>query len=275
MILSKKNILLLGLFFLFPRAAFALDIPVVPDGYVTDHAHLLSPTAKQKLEQILSGFEAQSTNQIVVATFPSLEGEAVEDFSIRLAEQWKVGEKGKDNGVIFLIFKEDRQMRIEVGYGLESVLPDALAGQILDQEVRPYFQKLDYEAGIFAGVGAILRATQGEYSSAGPSTDTVAFEAEGRTMGKLLLGIIAIFFVIDYLRYRGYLYSRRLYKDRYAFWEWWFRFALLLFVLNLLFRILYYSMLASRGGYYGGRSGYGGFSSGGGSFGGGGASGRW
>lgn len=101
----------------------------------------------------------------MVGTFPSLEGNSLEEFSMRLAETWKVGQKGKDNGVILLIFKNDRKIRIEVGYGLEGVLPDATCGQIISQVIAPHFRKKDYQAGIFSGVDAIIRATQGEFQS--------------------------------------------------------------------------------------------------------------
>src|SRR3989338_2699027 len=99
---------------------FALEIPERPAGYVTDEAGLLSPPVRQRLEYRLADYERKTTNQVVVAAFPSLEGESLEDFSIRLAEKWKIGQAGRDNGAIFLIFKADRKMRIEVGYGLEG-----------------------------------------------------------------------------------------------------------------------------------------------------------
>ena len=280
----KDLALFVLLFTAFSSSLYALDIPKRPSTYVTDQAGLLSPDARARLEQVLSAYERQTTNQVVVLTLPSLEGEALEDFSIRLAEAWKVGQQDRDNGVIFLIAQAEREIRIEVGYGLEGVLPDALAGQIIYQEVAPYFRAGKFEEGISRGVLAILRATQGEYQSRivgdlrqGELTpqELEALQAQGKAVGIFVLAVIAILFVIDFFRYQRYLYDRRLYLDRYGFWEWWFRFALLLFLLSFIFRILFYTLLFSRGGYYGSRSGFGGFSGGGGSFGGGGASGRW
>src|SRR4029434_7530579 len=98
-----------------------------------------------------------------VAIFPSLEGESLEDFSIRLATAWKVGRKGKDNGVLLLIFKDDRAIRIEAGYGLEGALPDAVSKSIIETKIIPEFRRGDFHAGIFSGVDAIMAATKGEY----------------------------------------------------------------------------------------------------------------
>jgi len=279
---------LLSFFFLIcftaPSLTLALDVPEKPAGHVNDHAGLLSDQTRLKLEKTLRVYETKTSNQIVIATFPSLEGDSLEDFSIRLAENWKVGQKGRDNGIIFLIFKEDRKMRIEVGYGLEGTLPDAVAGQIIQQVVAPSFIEGDYERGILLGIQAILKATAGEYAQqeAQPygsreltQAEIEALERQGRAVGLFLLILVGIFFVIDFFRYRGYVQSHRVYNDRYSFWEWWVRFAILLFVLGVLFRVLFYAMLFSRGGYHGSRSGFGGFSGGGGGFGGGGASGSW
>lgn len=264
----------------------ALDVPERPRGYVTDKAGVLSTGARLKLEALLGSYEAETTNQVVVAIFDSLEGGSIEDFSIRLAEKWKAGQKGRGNGVIFLSFIEDRKMRIEVGYGLEGALPDALAGQIVQTRVAPLFKKGDYEAGILFGVAAIIGATKGEYDGTGSHPVTAGpreltpqeqemLRRQGEALAKLIFFAALVLFVIDFFRYRSYVGQHELYKGRYTFWEWWFRFAILLFVLSMLFRILFYVMLFSRGGYYGGRGGSGGFRGGGGGFGGGGASGSW
>jgi uncharacterized protein len=141
----------------------ALEVPKRADGYVTDRAGLLSSSARSGLETTLRAFEEKTSNQVAIATFPSLEGDSLEDFSMRLAEAWKAGQKNRDNGVLFLIFKNDRKIRIEVGYGLEGVLTDALSGEIIRGVVAPYFRTGDYEGGIVAGTDAILKATQGEF----------------------------------------------------------------------------------------------------------------
>ncbi|MBI4394824.1 MAG: TPM domain-containing protein [Candidatus Omnitrophica bacterium] len=147
----------------FVISALALEVPSRPDGYVTDHAQMLSPQMRAHLEAKLKTFEEETSNQVVVATFPSLEGDSLEGFSIRLAEAWKVGQKGKDNGVILLVFKMDRAVRIEVGYGLEGVLPDAISKQIIENEIVPRFREGKFDEGIYKAVEAIIAQTKGEY----------------------------------------------------------------------------------------------------------------
>lgn len=145
----------------------AFAVPPAPQGLVFDSAHLLSDRERNDLESQLRAFEAETSNQIVVATFPSLEDEALEDLTIRIAEAWKPGQKERNNGAILFIFKAERKLRIEVGYGLEGVLPDALAKRIISQEIAPAFKRGDYEGGIKTGVQAMMAATQGEYAGAG------------------------------------------------------------------------------------------------------------
>jgi uncharacterized protein len=271
------------LFFLTPSLR-ALDVPKRTRTFVTDQAGILSPQARAKLERALENYELKTSNQILVVTFPSLEEESLEDFSIRLAEAWKPGQKGRGNGVIFLIFQKERKMRIEVGYGLEGAIPDALGIQIISQVVQPRFKAGQFDEGIVSGTTAILRAAQGEFQGTGRGQpvrreltpeEMAALQARGRAVGGFVFILVLIFFIVDFFRYRNYVGDHKAYRGRYSFWEWWFRFAVLFFVLNILFRVLFYSMLFSRGGYYGGRSGFGGFSGGGGGFGGGGASGGW
>jgi len=118
------------------------------------------------LNKKLADFEEQTTNQIAVLIIPTLEGDNLEDYSIRLADKWKVGQKGKDNGVILLIVKGDRKIRIEVGYGLEGVLPDGLAGQIIRENIAPHFLRGNFYSGIEEGVSKIIAAIKGEYRPA-------------------------------------------------------------------------------------------------------------
>ena len=141
----------------------ALPIPPPPDRRVSDFAGALSPADRERLEARLVARERTSRNQVVVAIFRSLEGESLEDYSVRLAEKWKVGQKGLDNGVIFLIFLQDRKMRIEVGYGLEGTLTDAISSSILSQVVAPLFREGKVAEGIAAGLDAIDAAIKGEY----------------------------------------------------------------------------------------------------------------
>ena len=168
--------------------ALALEVPRPPSTRVVDQTATLSKSQLDNLEQILAEFEQKTTTQIVVLLMRSLEGDNLEDFSIRLAESWKPGQKGKDNGVILLVVKNDRKMRIEVGYGLEGALPDVLAGSIIQNEIAPSFRKGDFNGGILAGVRAIMAATQGEYKA--PKTAKRKGKGGGGLSTFLLLLII-------------------------------------------------------------------------------------
>jgi uncharacterized protein len=150
-------------------AQAALPIPKAPGGRVNDYAGVLSPEDRARLEDKLRAREQGSSNQVVVAIFRSLQGESLEDYSIRLAQAWRIGQKGLDNGVIFLVFTEDRKMRLEVGYGLESKLTDAISGQILRQTVAPRFREGKVADGIAAGLDAIDQAIAGTYKGAAPA----------------------------------------------------------------------------------------------------------
>ena len=126
-----------------------------------DRASALRPDTRAKLESMLVAFEAKTGHQIVVHVTPSLEGLPIEDYSMRFAEAWRVGQKGLDNGVILTIAPKERELRIEVGYGLEGVLPDAIAARIRDQ-MFDEFRAGRFDEGVVAGVGAIMAVTQGE-----------------------------------------------------------------------------------------------------------------
>ncbi len=153
-------------FLIFVGHALALDVPKL-QGYVNDYANMISPQAKGELENELKNFEQTDSTQIVILTVPSLEGEVIEDFDIKVAEAWKIGQKGKDNGVIFVVSKQDRKMRIEVGRGLEGKLTDLMAGRIIDLVVKPRFKRGDYDGGFIAGVSALIDTTRGEFKADG------------------------------------------------------------------------------------------------------------
>jgi len=171
-----------------PTPARALEVPQY-QGYVTDLAGMISPAERQRLEQTLLAFEQSDSTQIAVLTIPSLEGDPVEDFSIRTVEAWKIGQKGKDNGVLLLVSKGDRKIRIEVGRGLEGVLTDLLAGRIVDQVISPYFKAGQLDQGFAAGVSAIISATRGEFKGTGSSS-------RGTRSGQSSLLPYLIFFAI-------------------------------------------------------------------------------
>ncbi|MEW6610885.1 MAG: YgcG family protein [Patescibacteria group bacterium] len=133
-----------------------------PQSFVTDAAQLLTSEEKQTLEATLSDFKQQTGDEIAVVTIPSLEGEPIEDYAVKLFEQWGIGQKEKDNGLLILVAKEDRAVRIEVGYGLEPVINDAKAGRIIRDIMAPAFQKEQYGAGLQSAVEAILGELKGE-----------------------------------------------------------------------------------------------------------------
>src|ERR687891_2064332 len=143
------------------RNGLALEIPALR-GRVNDYAGMVPPDKAQQLEDRLARFETETGHQVAVLTIPSLEGEPIEDFSIRVAESWKIGQKGFDNGAILLIAQKDRKLRIEVGYGLEGVLPDAIANRIISEIIVPRFRGNDFPGGIEAGINDLLNVTKGE-----------------------------------------------------------------------------------------------------------------
>jgi uncharacterized protein len=150
-------------------AGSALAAPSIPAarGYVNDTAGLLSPETKGQVENFLADFRRSDSTQIAVLTIPSLEGEDLEGYSVRVAQAWGIGQKGKDNGALLLVAKEERAVRIEVGYGLEDRLTDLLAGRIVDQEIVPRFKQGDFDGGVKAGVQAMTDAVRGAYKGDG------------------------------------------------------------------------------------------------------------
>jgi uncharacterized protein len=149
-----------------PLQAIALDVPPLR-GHVNDYAGMLSPESSQALEATLTDFERSDSTQIVILTIPSLEGENLEEYSIKVAEAWRIGQKKIDNGVILLIAKQERKIRIEVGRGLEGKLTDLVSGRIIRDEITPRFKTGDFDDGIKTGVSAIMAVVKGEYQ-AGP-----------------------------------------------------------------------------------------------------------
>ena len=147
-----------------PLQAIALDVPPLR-GHVNDYAAMLSPESMQELEATLTDFERSDSTQIVVLTIPTLGGETLEDYSIKVAEAWRIGQKKIDNGVILLIAKQERKIRIEVGRGLEGKLTDLVSGRIIRDEIAPRFKAGDIDSGIKAGVAAIMAVVKGEYKA--------------------------------------------------------------------------------------------------------------
>jgi uncharacterized protein len=146
-------------------AAPAYDVPAKPAARVNDYAGVLDLTAERELEAKLAAFEQDSSTQIVVALIPSLDGDAIEDVAVRTLEKWGLGQKGRNNGVLLLIAMKDRRARIEVGYGLEDRLTDALSRRIIEDRLVPAFRSEDYAGGVSATVDGIIEATRGAYTA--------------------------------------------------------------------------------------------------------------
>ena len=246
--LSAVFSVLLGIF--LPLSLGALTIPDRPTGRVQDEARLLTADQRSSLESKLQNFEQETTNQIVVFIYPSLEGESLEDFSIHLAEKWKIGQKGRDNGIILLIFPQDHLVRFEVGYGLESVVPDAYTSRITEEKIKPNFRQGNFNLGINEAVDALMAATRGVYEPAS--------RGKSRNAGSRFNLLFVIFFplflllsLVQSLLHYGWrkTFSSTGTSGRYMGGGW-----------------------GGGGGSWGGGGGFGG---GGGSFGGGGSSGSW
>ncbi len=145
----------------FPAAAsLAVEVPPL-EARVNDRAALLAPEARTAIERKLAEYEVSSGHQFAVLTMPSLEGEAIEAFSLRVVESWKLGRNGKDDGLLMMVVKEPHGIRIDVGYGLEGSIPDALAGRIIRNVMAPAFRAGDFAGGIERGLDMLMTAGSG------------------------------------------------------------------------------------------------------------------
>jgi uncharacterized protein len=288
---------------LLAAAAAAKEVPYL-SGRVVDEAGIVPPDAAARIEETLRAFEEETGAQVAVLTVPSLEGEVLEDYSLEVAETWGLGREGVDDGVLLLVARDDRQLRIEVGYGFEGALTDAEAGRIVRNLIVPRFKAGDYGGGIEAGVDAVVGTLRGEEGlipeDAGPLEGAPTDLGARLGMGAIFFVVVGLFSVIA-LFGKG-CQSWFLYVFLIPFWT---AFPLAIFgaggaVLGLAWIVLFPLLRAffgrshrgkrlvrdtpwlhglstwaatssSRGGGFGG----GGFSGGGGSFGGGGSSGSW
>ena len=190
--------------------AFAADVPYLT-GRVVDNAEILAPATRDKLTAALKAHEDASTDQIAVLTVPTIAGEAIEQYATRVFDAWKLGQKGKDNGVLVIVVPKDRKMRIEVGYGLEGTLPDVAAARIIRNVMTPAFKAGDYDKGVGDGVDAIIAQLEGRAESAPASAPTASssgakslVQIDGPELawpmrillGAFIFGIIGIFTVV-------------------------------------------------------------------------------
>jgi uncharacterized protein len=166
MMSANMKVLARGLFLLVLFiASFGIhaEVAVPPlTARVTDLTGTLSPSQRDALEQELRVFETRKGSQIAVLIVPTTQPEAIEQYSLRVAETWKLGRKGVDDGALLLVAKDDRALRIEVGYGLEGVIPDAVANRVIDEIIVPFFKQGDFYGGIQAGVSRLTRLVDGE-----------------------------------------------------------------------------------------------------------------
>ena len=233
---------LLPLLLLWTAALQAAPTFPALSGRVVDEAALMSRKQAHRLTQQLAAFEKRSGIQLVVVSVDSLDGETIEEYGYQLGRHWGIGQKGKNNGVLLLIAQDERKVRIEVGYGLEGALPDAIAANIIQTRILPAFKRGDMVAGVVAGSQSIMKALAGEYQP----VEQPKSDSDGGPW--LFILVVIAMIVLHNLRGGGGGPGGR--------------------------RRAAYMAGGFGAGSFGGRSG-GGFSGGGGSFGGGGASGGW
>src|ERR1051325_6230724 len=177
-------------------ASAAEVVPPKPARYFNDYAHVVSPATAAELNQRLEQFERDTSSQIVVAVYPKMESESsIEDYTVRVAQSWGVGQKEKSNGAVLFVFVQDRKMYIQIGHGLEGALPDALATRIIETEITPRFRNGDFDGGLRAGVAAILAATKGEYKGTG-RTVADRFAAHGSQTPDWVVGLFIAFWIL-------------------------------------------------------------------------------
>lgn len=219
-------------------------------GRVVDGAHLLDAATIAQLTRDLAAHETATSEQVVVVTVPSLNGMPIEDFGYQLGRQWGIGQKGKDNGALLIVSRDDRKLRIEVGYGLEGKLTDAQSAVILNQIVTPAFRQNDYAGGISRGVAAIIEALNAE---PGKAVEQAPVDTGSNAL-EMFIGFMVLLFIV-FVRFNPFRRKRT--------------------VGGMILGAVTGGLLGGgrRGGGFGGGSG--GFGGGGGGFGGGGASGGW
>jgi uncharacterized protein len=233
---------------LVAAAAAALEVPPPPDHYFTDYAGVVPAARAAEAEARLAAIEKSTGHQVIAAIFPSLGDESLEDFTIRVAERWKVGRRKLDDGVIFFAFLAERRMRIEVGYGLEEKITDALSTRLLADTVKPAFRKGDYAGGVIALADALAGVFRGE-----PPPERTEKRGKGSPFGALAIVLLIVVLQLAARRSRYSAWRSGGWTNRRGPWGGGF----------------------GGGGFGGGGFGGGGFGGGGGSFGGGGASGSW
>jgi len=258
-----------------PAQAQLKDVPPLA-GHVTDEAGMLDASQHQRLETVLSEYEAKTGSQIAVLLVKSTEPEAIEQFGIRVADAWKLGRKGVDDGVLLMVARDNpsslRRLRIEAGRGVQGVLTDAQSKRILQDTIAPHFRQEHYYEGLVAGVGAIATLLNQEAFPAPKQQAQPARAAQGDSGGGLgIVGIVLL--VVGFTLVRSLFRPRRTRLSRGG----WGSGATGFILGNIIGNMSRGGGGGGFGGFSGGGGGFGGggFSGGGGSFDGGGASGDW
>jgi len=187
--MMRKSLVIGLLLLLFTNAWALVGVPKL-SSRVTDLTGTLSVEQISALENKLAAFESRKGSQIAVLMIPTTQPEDIAEYGIKVADLWQVGRNSTDDGLILIIAKDDRKLRIEVGYGLEGVIPDAVAKRIISETITPFFQKNDYAGGIDAGINQIIALIDGE-SLPPPKPETVQVQNEGMFMMILFGGLLA------------------------------------------------------------------------------------
>src|ERR1700724_64065 len=184
-------------------AAAAKEVPFL-SGRVVDEAGLLSAAARQRSDGERGALGGETGDQVAVLIVQSLGGEPLEEYSVKVAQTWKLGQKGKDNGILRLISRDDRKLRIEVGYGLEGTLTDLRSNEIIDQVIRPQFRQGDFDGGVEQGVDAIVKILHGQPLPARPAAPAAgAMPIGGRIIFALVFLVVVGVFSLVALATRG------------------------------------------------------------------------
>jgi uncharacterized protein len=250
-----KKIILISIIFIFAASAlFSLDIPRLKSA-VNDNANIINSKDEEKLEALLRDVQAKTSSQVALLTISSLQGENLEDYSLRVAQEWELGQKEFDNGVLLLVALSEKKIRIEVGYGLESIITDAKSGYIIRNYIVPGFKKGDFAGGITNGLLAISGLVTEEFEITDEQLAKYNQQQKAGKRKQIPFGLIVFLFMFIF----GGLGKGRRRGG--------------LFTALFLGSMLSGGSHSRSGGGFGG--GFGGFSGGGGGFGGGGASGGW
>jgi len=261
-----------------PWAAAEVAVPPLK-ARVTDLTGTLQPGQQAALEQTLQAFENSKGSQLAVLIVPTTQPETIEQYAIRVAEAWKLGRKGVDDGVLLLIARNDRKLRVEVGYGLEGAIPDAVAKRIVSEIITPHFKQEDYFGGIQAGVDRIIKVVEGEPL---PEKKSLRSKDGGGSGDWLAIGFVLAVVVGGAMRALLGPFVGGLVAGSIAVVVAWLLFASLMMALVAGLFVFIFTLLGRHGGggWSSGGGGWsggggGGFGGGGGGFGGGGASGNW